>query len=67
MLEWAEYRQRKGVIKLHLLLVHDGYRPSFALVTDDRYCELKVARGLSLEAGAILAVDRGYNDYVWFE
>jgi methylmalonyl-CoA mutase cobalamin-binding subunit len=25
-----------------------------------------VARGLCLEAGTILAIDRGYNDYVWF-
>ena len=25
-----------------------------------------VARGLPLEAGTILAIDRGYNDYVWF-
>ena len=25
-----------------------------------------MARGLCLEAGTILAIDRGYNDYVWF-
>ena len=62
----AKYRQRKGVIKLHLLLDHDGYLPSFAVVTDGKYSELKVARGLCLEAGTILAIDRGYNDYVWF-
>ena len=28
---------------------------------------MNVARGLRLEAGTILAIDRGYNDYVWFE
>src|ERR1039457_2539972 len=44
MLDWAKYRQRKGAIKLHLLLDHDGYLPSFAVVTDDKYSELKVAR-----------------------
>jgi hypothetical protein len=27
---------------------------------------LNVARDLRLKAGTILAVDRGYNDYVWF-
>jgi len=27
---------------------------------------LKVARSLHLEAGTILAIDRGYNDYAWF-
>jgi len=30
MFDWAKYRQRKGAIKLHLLLDHDGYLPSFA-------------------------------------
>ena len=67
MFDWAKYRQRKGAIKLHLLLDHDGYLPSFAVVTDGKHSELKVARGLRLEAGTILAIDRGYNDYVWFE
>jgi hypothetical protein len=66
MFDWAKYRQCKGAIKLHLPLDHDGYLPSFAVVTDGKYSELKVARGLCLEAGTILAIDRGYNDYVWF-
>ena len=66
MFDWAKYRQRKGAIKLHLLLDHDGYLPSFAVVTDGKHSELKVARGLRLEAGTILAIDRGYNDYEWF-
>jgi hypothetical protein len=66
MFDWARYRQRKGAIKPHLMLDHDGYLPSFAVVTGGKYSELKVARGLCLEAGTILAIDRGYNDYVWF-
>jgi len=66
MFDWAKYRQRKGAIKLHLLLDHDGYLPSFAVVTDGKHSELKVARGLQLEKGTILAIDRGYNDYEWF-
>jgi hypothetical protein len=49
MFDWARYRQRKGAIKLHLLLDHDGYLPSFAGVTDGKHSELKVARGLRLE------------------
>ncbi len=35
-------------------------------MTDGKYRELKVARDLCLEAGTILAIDRGYNDYAWF-
>jgi hypothetical protein len=48
------------------LLDHDGYVPSFVVVTDVKYGELKMARSLHLEAGTILAIDRGYNDYKWF-
>jgi hypothetical protein len=66
MFDWAKYRQRKGAIKLHLLLDHDGYLPSFAVVTDGKHSELQVARSLQLEPGTILAIDRGYNDYQWF-
>jgi hypothetical protein len=66
MFDWAKYTQQKGAIKLHLLLDHDGYLPSFAVVTEGKYSELNVARDLRLKAGTILAVDRGYNDYVWF-
>ena len=66
MFDWAQYAQQKGGIKLHLLLDHDGYLPSFAVVTGEKYNELNVARDLRLKAGTILAVDRGYNDYVWF-
>ncbi len=66
MFDWAKYTQQKGAIKLHLLLDHDGYLPTFAVVTEGKYSELNVARDLRLKAGTILAVDRGYNDYVWF-
>jgi len=64
--DWAKYRQRKGAIKLHLLLDHDGYLPSFAVVTEGKHSELQVARSLHLEPGTILAIDRGYTDYRWF-
>jgi hypothetical protein len=66
MFDWAHYRRTKGAIKLHLLLDHNGYLPSFAVVTEGKRSELEVARSLRLEAGTILVVDRGYNDYAWF-
>jgi hypothetical protein len=36
MFDWAKYRRTKGAIKLHLLLDHDGYLPSFAVVTEGK-------------------------------
>jgi len=55
MFDWAKYRTTKGAIKLHLLPDHDGYLPSFAVVTEGKTSEIKVARILSFEPGMILA------------
>ena len=64
--DWAQYRRRKGAVKLHLLLDHDGYLPAFAVVTEGKTSEIKVARTLRFDPGTILAIDRGYIDYLWF-
>lgn len=66
MFDWAKYKRTKGAVKLHLLLDHNGYLPSFAVVTEGKHSEVAVARGLRLEPGTILVIDRGYNDYEWF-
>src|ERR1022692_3130072 len=64
--DWAKFRRTKGAIKLHLLLDHDGYLPSFAVVTEGKTGEIKVARTLRFDPGTILAIDRGYVDYARF-
>ena len=66
MFDWAKYKRTKGAIKLHLLLDHDGYLPSFAVVTEGKTSEIRVARTLRFDPGTILAIDRGYIDYEWF-
>src|SRR5260370_3329246 len=66
MFAWEKFRRTKGAIKLHLLLDHDGYLPSFAVVTEGKTRQIKVARTLRFAPGTILAIDRGYIDYVWF-
>jgi transposase len=66
LFDWAKFRQTKGAVKLHLLLDHEGYLPSFALVTEGKTHEIRVARTLKLPAGSIVAMDRGYNDYRLF-
>jgi transposase len=64
--DWAQYRRTKGAVKLHLLLDHQGLLPSFALITEGRVHESRVARSLRLEPGTIVVFDRGYTDYDWF-
>jgi hypothetical protein len=63
---WAEFRQKKGAVKLHLLLDHDGYLPDFALITDGKATDVKTAYQFTLPAGSIVAVDRGYCDFQLF-
>jgi hypothetical protein len=64
--DWAQYRRTKGAVKLHLLLDHQGLLPSFALITEGRVHESRVARSLRFEPGTIVVFDRGYADYDWF-
>jgi hypothetical protein len=63
---WAKFRRTKGAVKLHLLLDHDGYLPSFACITEGKKHDVHIARLLSLPPGSIVAMDRGYNDYKLF-
>jgi hypothetical protein len=63
---WAKFRRTKGAVKLHLLLDHDGYLPSFASITDGKKADVHIARIVSLAPGSIIVMDRGYNDYELF-
>jgi Transposase DDE domain/Domain of unknown function (DUF4372) len=66
MFDWARFRLTKGAVKLHLLLDHDGYLPSYAVITEGKKHEVRVARQMRFAPGTILVFDRGYTDYEWF-
>jgi hypothetical protein len=66
LFDWAQFRRTKGAIKLHLLLDHDGYLPSFAVITNGKTSDIKVARKMRFDPGSVLIMDRGYIDYEWF-
>ncbi len=66
MFDWAKFRRTKGAIKLHLLLDHEGYLPSFAIITEGNVADVKVARQFQFDPGTIVVDDRGYNDYALF-
>ena len=66
LFDWAHFRRTKGAVKLHLLLDHDGYLPSFAVITDGKTSDIKAARRLKFEPGTVVVMDRGYIDYEWF-
>jgi hypothetical protein len=66
MFDWARFRRTKGAIKLHLLLDHDGYLPSFAIITEGKVTDVHVARQFKFDPDTIVVDDRGYNDYELF-
>jgi putative transposase len=63
---WADFRTTKGAIKLHVGLNHAGYLPEFVTVTDGKTHDVTVGRALRIPRGSIVAIDRGYNDYGWY-
>jgi len=64
--DWALYRRTKGAVKLHLMLDHDGFLPCYAVITEGKQHEVRVAQQWQYEPGTLLVMDRGYNDYTWF-
>jgi len=63
---WAKFRRTKGAVKLHLLLDHDGYLPTYAYISNGKKHDVTIARKVPLALGSIVAMDRGYNDYKLF-
>ncbi len=66
LFSWARYMRTKGAVKLHLLLDHEGYLPTFVRITDGKTSEVAVGRDLKLPRESIVVVDRGYTDYSLF-
>jgi hypothetical protein len=64
---WAKFRTKKGAVKLHFLLDHEGYLPAFALITNGGKHDVTMARQFPLAKGSIVAVDKGYTDYKLFD
>jgi hypothetical protein len=60
---WAKLTRRKGAVKLHCLLDHEGYFPVYALVTLAKQSDVSVARLLELPGGSVVVFDKGYKDY----
>jgi len=63
---WAQFRRAKGGVKAHVLLDHDDYLPAYVLLTAAKRSDVKLADSFALNAGSIVALDRGYTDYALF-
>ncbi|HPK07037.1 MAG TPA: IS4 family transposase [Aminivibrio sp.] len=63
---WAEFRRTKGGVKVHVLLDHDDYMPSFVSITEAKTHDSRMSKELVLKPGSIVALDRGYVDFGQF-
>ena len=63
---WANFRTTKSAIKLHVGLNHSGYLPEFVTITEGKTSDVEIGRTLQFPQGSIVAIDRGYNDYAWY-
>ena len=60
---WAHFGKARASIKLHTLLDLRGNIPSFIHLSTGRMADVRGFDKLSLEAGAIYVMDRGYLDF----
>ena len=60
---WAHFRTTKAAVKMHTLLDLHGSIPSFIHVSDGKLHDVHALDLLTLEAGAIYVMDRGYVDF----
>ena len=63
---WAKFRTTKGAVKLHVGLNHAGYLPEFVTLTEGNKHDITVGRILKFPKGSIVAIDKAYNDYSWY-
>lgn len=64
---WARYATRKGAIKLHTMVNHDGDVPEVLVVTDGKTHDLTPAKQgrFPVIPDSIYLMDRGYLDFAW--
>lgn len=60
---WAEFRKRKGAVKLHTLLDLHGNIPTVIIITTGKVHDVNILDQLIIELGAIYIMDRGYLDF----
>lgn len=63
---WADFRRAKGGVKLHVLLDHDDYMPSYVLLSEARRHDRVMMSRFRFNKGSIVVLDRAYIDYAQF-
>lgn len=65
LFDWAKFRTTKGAVKLHAVMDYDTGLPNYAVITDGKKHDVKVANETLFPTGSVLVADRAYVDYAW--
>ena len=60
---WAQFRRRKGAVKLHTLVDLRGNIPCFVRISHGKTHDVTVLDHLPIEPGSFYVMDRGYVDF----
>lgn len=64
--DWAKFTKRKGAIKIHVKLSHQGNIPDFLTITDGKKSDIKTAKTkFDFIPDSIVVFDKGYIDFEW--
>lgn len=63
LFDWAKYETTKGAVKMHTLLDYDGGLQLYVNISDGKTGDNKGAYDISIQKGAVIVVDRYYNDF----
>ena len=65
LFDWAKFRTHKGAVKLHAVLDYDTGLPCYAVMTDGKQHDIKIAAQTLFPTNSVLIIDRAYVDYEW--
>lgn len=66
LFNWADFRQTKGGIKLHVMIDNRTQVPDFVIMTEAKQHDVKIAEKLVFQKDSIYVFDRGYFKYELF-
>jgi hypothetical protein len=63
LFSWARGKYSRGAVKMHTLLDLRGNIPSFILITDGRYNDMRAMDEIDMVPNAIYVMDKAYTDF----
>ncbi len=65
LFNWANFRKKRGGIKLHTVLSHENQIPNFIHMTEAKVNDMKALWDIPLNSGTVYILDRAYLCMKW--